>query len=131
MTDSTTAPAAASPAAMIASLPGGLREEFDALNQRLASEEASKDLDALKRDIGALVKRVDSAVEALTALRGDVTGLIERWKTLRAAQPSIAPQFSGEKPVIQADHIGASTFIEKGWSKLSLGDYEGSEAALR
>jgi len=32
----------------------------------------------------------------------------------------------GEKPVIHSDHIGASTFIEKGWSLLSLGDYAGA-----
>ena len=33
--------------------------------------------------------------------------------------------------MVRADHIGASTFIEKGWSKLSLGDHEGAEASLR
>ena len=32
--------------------------------------------------------------------------------------------------MIQADHIGASTFIEKGWSLISLGDYAGAIAAL-
>jgi len=31
---------------------------------------------------------------------------------------------------VHADHIGASTFIEKGWSKISLGDYAGAEEAL-
>ena len=33
--------------------------------------------------------------------------------------------------MVHADHLGASTFIEKGWSKISLGDYEGAEQALR
>jgi tetratricopeptide (TPR) repeat protein len=33
--------------------------------------------------------------------------------------------------VLHADHIGASTFIEKGWSRLSLGDYGGAEQSLR
>ena len=32
---------------------------------------------------------------------------------------------------MHADHIGASTFIEKGWSRLSLGDYDGAETALK
>jgi tetratricopeptide (TPR) repeat protein len=49
----------------------------------------------------------------------------------RPAQPSLAPEFTAERPVVHADHIGASTFVEKGWSKLSLGDYAGAEAALR
>ena len=33
--------------------------------------------------------------------------------------------------VVHADHIGASTFIEKGWSKISLGDHAGAEAGAR
>ena len=32
--------------------------------------------------------------------------------------------------MVHADHLGASTFIEKGWSRLSLGDYAGAETAL-
>ncbi len=35
-----------------------------------------------------------------------------------------------QRPVVHADHLGASTFIEKGWSRISLGDYEGAETAL-
>ena len=70
--------------------------------------------------------------------------LVEQWKSVRAKHgganngdakvkpaPSNAPQFSGERPVVHADHLGASTFFEKGWSKLSLGDPEGAERALR
>jgi tetratricopeptide (TPR) repeat protein len=40
-----------------------------------------------------------------------------------------APTFSADKPVVM-DHIGASTFIEKGWSRISLGDYVGAEDSL-
>jgi tetratricopeptide (TPR) repeat protein len=47
------------------------------------------------------------------------------------AAPSNAPQFSGERPLVHADHLGASTYIEKGWSKLSLGDHSGAELSLR
>ena len=46
--------------------------------------------------------------------------LVEKWKGIKGTAPSVAPQFSGEKPVVHADHIGASTFIEKGWSKISV-----------
>ncbi|MGH7637363.1 MAG: tetratricopeptide repeat protein, partial [Gemmatimonadaceae bacterium] len=44
---------------------------------------------------------------------------------------TLAPEFTADKPVVHADHIGASTFIEKGWSRLSLGDYGGAEQSLR
>ncbi len=66
----------------------------------------------------------------MTALRDDVKKLVERWKQLQqSTAPSNAPEFVSERPVV-ADHIGASTFIEKGWSLISLGDHEGAEKAL-
>lgn len=106
------------------------RARRDALAARLDSSDASAELDALKADIGALFKNVDQELAELTALKDEVRQLVERWKGLKSAQPSLAPQFTPEKPVVHADHIGASTFVEKGWSKISLGDYDGAEQAL-
>jgi tetratricopeptide (TPR) repeat protein len=78
-----------------------------------------------------LFKAVDREITELTTLKANVLELVERWKAVRNTQPaSIAPTFSGERPVVHADHIGASTFIEKGWSKISLGDYAGAEVVL-
>jgi tetratricopeptide (TPR) repeat protein len=120
-----------------------LRERYGALAQRLADQGAAKELDALKAEIGALFKQLEHEIGELSLLRDEVKHLVDRWKTVRAANgggsnsgthgavPSNAPQFSGERPVVHADHLGASTFIEKGWSKLSLGDHGGAEAALR
>jgi tetratricopeptide (TPR) repeat protein len=123
-------------------LAASFRERYGALEQRLAGDGAAGELDALKSEIGALFKQLEQEIGELSTLRDDVKQLVERWKTLRAqnagsnsgkhvAAPSNAPQFSGERPVVRADHIGASTFIEKGWSKLSLGDHEGAEKSLR
>lgn len=87
---------------------------------------------ALKADIFALFKGVEAQLAELTQLKDEIKKLVDKWKALpSSAGPSLAPQFSGEKPVVVADHIGASTFIEKGWSRLSLGDYEGAETALQ
>jgi tetratricopeptide (TPR) repeat protein len=47
-----------------------------------------------------------------------------------ATSPAATPQFAPERPKPMADHLGASTFIEKGWSLISLGEYEGAEKAL-
>jgi tetratricopeptide (TPR) repeat protein len=121
------------------------RERYGALQRRLAGDGAPRELDALKTEIGILFKQLDQEIGELSALRDDVKQLVDQWKALRTRNgganggnsgahpvpPSNAPQFSGERPVVRADHIGASTFIEKGWSKLSLGDHEGSEVALR
>jgi tetratricopeptide (TPR) repeat protein len=107
-----------------------LRERRDALDARLSASGASTELDSLKTEIAALFKSVEQELAELTALKGEVHALIDKWKGLRSEQPSLAPRFSGEKPVVHADHIGASTFIEKGWSRISSGDYEGAEQAL-
>ena len=86
---------------------------------------------AMRGEIIALFKNVEQQVAELTALKDEIKKLVDKWKSLQAsAAPSLAPQFSADKPVVVSDHIGASTFIEKGWSRLSLGDYEGAESAL-
>jgi tetratricopeptide (TPR) repeat protein len=107
---------------------------------------APQERDAVKAEIIALYKGVEQQIAELSVLKEEIKALIERWKGATpgrgtpaakppangaaAAPPSNAPQFTGEKPVIHADHLGASTFIEKGWSKISLGDYAGAEVAL-
>jgi tetratricopeptide (TPR) repeat protein len=78
---------------------------------------------------------VYAALADLGQLKDDIRGLVERYKQLNAASdaapaPSPAPQFTGARPAIHADHLGASTFIEKGWSLISLGDYAGAIQAL-
>ena len=107
-----------------------LKQRREALAARLGAPDAPKNLDALKVEIGALFKAVEHELAAVTALKEEVLQLVERWKGVKESVPSVAPQFSGERPVVHADHIGASTFIEKGWSKISLGDYAGAEHAL-
>jgi tetratricopeptide (TPR) repeat protein len=107
-----------------------LRARRSTLDARLDGPNATQEMDALKAEIGALFKTVDQQITELTALKEEVLRLVEKWKGLKSATPSLAPQFSGEKPIVHADHIGASTFIEKGWSKISLGDYPGAEEAL-
>ena len=64
--------------------------------------------------------------------------LVEKWKSLQATSPASAtvtspgatPQFAPERPKPIADHLGASTFIDKGWSLISLGEYASAEKAL-
>jgi len=104
------------------------------LEARLNADNAIVELDGLKADIGALFKTVEHQIAELTAVREDVLKLVEKWKGVRAAQPAqrvvVAPEFPGAKPAVVADHLGASTFIEKGWSRISAGDHIGAEEAL-
>ncbi|MBA3522166.1 MAG: tetratricopeptide repeat protein [Gemmatimonadales bacterium] len=113
----------------------GLREEFQGIERRLDGMGQAAARDAVKRDIIALFKRVDGAINDLGQLKEDIRGLVERYKQASGAEnsatsPAPVPQFTGERPVVHADHLGASTFIEKGWSLISLGDYSGAIQAL-
>jgi tetratricopeptide (TPR) repeat protein len=89
------------------------------------------DRDAVKRDIIGLFKKVDGALSDLAQIKEEIRLLVDRYKQgvgVPASTP--APQFTGSRPVVQADHLGASTYIEKGWSLISLGDYPGAIQAL-
>lgn len=118
------------------------------LAARMDDVSAADQLEPLKGDIGALFKAVERELADLGALKVNVLELVEKWKAVKAGQPSsgqpsngttttatpvsatVAPHFADARPVVHADHLGASTFIEKGWSKISLGDYVGAEEAL-
>jgi len=102
------------------------------LESRLDAESAPNEMDALKLDIGALFKTVDQEIAELTDLRDSVLKLVDRWKALKTApRPALAAELMRPTPGVQCDHLGASTYIEKGWSKISLVDYQGAELELR
>ena len=115
-----------------------LRGQFQEIEGRLEGAGAAQPpaREALKRDIITLFKRVDAALGDLGQLKEDIRGLVERYKQLSStaetggAGPAPAPQFTGARPAVHADHLGASTYIEKGWSLISLGDYVGAIQAL-
>jgi tetratricopeptide (TPR) repeat protein len=90
------------------------------------------DRDSVKRDIIALFKRVDAALTGLGEIKEEIRSLVEQYKQAgNGAQAAPAPHFTGERPSVHADHLGASTYIEKGWSLISLGDYGGAIQALQ
>ena len=108
------------------------RARYAAIDRRLdAADLPAADRQALKSEIVGLFKNVEQEVAELTALKDEIRRLVDKWKQTQTAGASLAPQFSGDRPVVHADHIGASTFVEKGWSRLSLGDYEGAEQSLQ
>ena len=106
------------------------RGTLKALDARLEAADAAAQKDVLKVEIINFFKLIEEEIADLEALKDDVKTLVDKWKALQAST-TLAPEFTADKPVLHADHIGASTFIEKGWSRLSLGDYAGAEQALR
>jgi tetratricopeptide (TPR) repeat protein len=111
-----------------------LKGQFQEIEGRLAEAGQPAEREALKRDIIALFKQVDAGLTDLGQMKEDIRGLVERFKQVSAGAAATdgasAPQFTGQRPAVHADHLGASTYIEKGWSLISLGDYAGAIQSL-
>ena len=116
---------------LIDPLVAGFRQQYREIAERLDKAGAFAEREAVKREIIAFFKRVDVALVELGQVKEEIRALVDRYKQVAAATDTAqAPQFTGARPVVQQDHLGASTFIEKGWSLISLGDYAGAIQAL-
>jgi tetratricopeptide (TPR) repeat protein len=109
-----------------------LRVEYDRIAKKLEQVGNAAEREATKREIIAFFKRVDTQITELTALKEEIRQLVDRYKQLAASTTeAAAPEFTGQRPVVHADHLGASTYIEKGWSLISLGDHAGAIQSLQ
>ncbi len=110
-----------------------LRGEYDGIAQRLDQATTQPERDAVKSEIIHFFKQVDTLLGDVGQLKEDIRVLVDKYKQLQAASSAeaAAPDFTGVRPAVKADHIGASTFIEKGWSLISLGDHDGAIQALQ
>jgi tetratricopeptide (TPR) repeat protein len=106
------------------------KAQYAAIDARLEAGVSAAERARVKAEIVGLFKSLEAQIADLGTLKDDIKLLVEKWKAQQAVEGAQAPEFAGERPVVHSDHIGASTFIEKGWSRLSLGDYEGAETAL-
>lgn len=112
-------------------------------------DEAARHTARLKDDIIACFREADAALLAAQSAKDAVKALAERWKVLNASQPSAPPnepapvQASAQAPAAstpaaaappvsaRVDLLGASTFVEKGWNLLSLGQVPEAIVALQ
>ena len=106
-----------------------LRRDYDAIARQLEGATGAAEREAAKREIIAFFKKVDGMLAELGQLKEDIRQLVDKYKQL-TADTRQAPEFTGQRPVVHADHIGATTFIEKGWSLISLGDHAGAIQSL-
>lgn len=116
------------------SLPDGtlLVARHARLASALAAQPSQSDLAQIKADIVALFREASAAASAYAALKNQVKALAEQWKQADG-RPTIVITGTSARSAgpTRVDHLGASTFVEKGWSRLSLGDAPGAEVALR
>jgi len=109
----------------------GYRQQYQDIAGRLDKATSGVERETVKREIISFFKRVDVALTDLGQVKEEIRALVDRYKQMAAASETApAPQFTGQRPVVQQDHLGASTYIEKGWSLISLGDYSGAIQSL-
>ncbi|HEU0013694.1 MAG TPA: tetratricopeptide repeat protein [Longimicrobium sp.] len=90
-----------------------LEGRYDAIEQAL-EQAGPGDRERLRQDIVGLFKETEGAIERLAAFKERIRALVERYKTLAPAAPQ------GRSFV--SDHIGSSTYVERGWSAIAAGD---------
>ena len=105
----------------------------DALARSMDGSLTLPDRERIKSEIIALYREAEATATAYAELKDSVKALAARWKQTDSSANGIAP---GRGSAVHAlstgrvDHLGASTFIEKGWSLLSLGDAVAAEQAF-
>jgi tetratricopeptide (TPR) repeat protein len=114
------------------------RDTLARLDKALDAPEAATRKGPLKGEIIALFKAVDQQLSELGALKDAIKVLVGKWKALEgsdgvaepAPPPAVVPVSVASNGPTRADHLNASSYIEKGWSLISLGDHAAAEAAL-
>jgi tetratricopeptide (TPR) repeat protein len=101
-----------------------LKEEYRRLEAALANDPDVERKLELKSGIVALFKQTEAAIQEYGEFKETIRALIEHFKALQLADA--APVRSR-----RSDHIGASTFVEKGWTAISSGDWRQAELLLR
>lgn len=136
------------------------REAADRLDAELAHPEAASRRDDIKAEIIARYKAVDRDLQELVNLKERLRVMAQRWKTLGPASATAPPPISMPATEIREpnetdvslgasnmptppsskaisaetsqrmDRLNASTYIEKSWSLIAIGDHAGAEAAI-
>jgi tetratricopeptide (TPR) repeat protein len=101
-----------------------LRREHARLAARLAEPLDPAGRAELKAAIVALYRRTEVCLDEMSAFKETIRALVEGFKAL-------PPAVGGSPGSVRHDHIGASTFIERGWSALAGGDWRHAEIMLR
>ncbi len=104
--------------------------ELAALREALANPLAPGEREQVKRRLTALYRQADAMIGELGRFKEEMRALVEQYKQMQPADRSAAPA-SEVRPVPRQDRLGASTFIEKGWHLITLGDHAGAVQSLR
>ncbi len=120
----------------------------DALRSRLharldggSADAADDERAVLRGEIAALIRAADAHTQAWRALADAARALPELWKQLPGADAPHATAGGRVAPIdsrdehtgvasTRSDHLGASTFVAKGWTAYAAADFAAAEAAF-
>ncbi len=100
-----------------------LRAEFDRLHARLQEPMDAADRAETRHAIVALFRQTEAAIAEYAEFKESIRELVDRFKAL-PGEP--APAGS-----VRHDHIGATTWVERGWTALAGGEWQEAERAFR
>lgn len=99
-----------------------LRTEFNRLASTLDRPMTPTQRAEVKAAIVTLFKRTEAAIAELASFKETIRELVDRFKALPVDRPG---------PTVRHDHLGASTYIDKGWSELAAARWTQAEDLLR
>ena len=107
----------------------------ETLRDRLRDRAAAGAVDAAERaalraEIAALIRIADAQVDAWRTLADGARALPELWKQVPVTLGPSAPGPSAPDISVRSDHLGASTFVARGWSAYAAADYAAAEEAF-
>lgn len=107
-----------------------LQAECQAVAARLEAAVTPAEQQQVREELARLVERTEAAAAAIEGVRECLHDLGERFRRRETELAVRLRQPEATRPV-RADHLGASTYIEKGWSLIARGDHGGAVTALR
>jgi tetratricopeptide (TPR) repeat protein len=118
----------------------GYLEQIERLGRELElpADEFALVRTRVRDELIALVREIDERIGALEAVRSEVRPLVERYRAIGRPEPAAGGAEAGEgagrtggsgeaaipRAPARIDHLGSSTYRERGWSALAGGDYE-------
>jgi tetratricopeptide (TPR) repeat protein len=99
-----------------------LRSEYNRLASSLDRPMSPAERAEVKSAIVNLFKRTEGAIAELAAFKENIRELVDRFKALPGDGPARSVRY---------DHIGASTYVDKGWSELAAARWSQAEGMLR
>jgi tetratricopeptide (TPR) repeat protein len=106
-----------------------LRSEYERLQQRLVGTVTEGERAEVKQAIVALFRRTEQEITDLAEFKETIRHLVDRFKELPPPAGAKAEPASSQS--VRHDHLGASTYLERGWTALAMGQWAEAEQLLR